>query len=219
MAAKFLNSKEFWRDLKTINAANKTLPTIIHSKEGITEITHILKNKYEALYYTSVPTSDNELSSINAEIDDRINCYNVRDIVITPAHINTCISQLKNNKSDGHKGFNSNHLINGSNCMNVLLSLLFTAMLTHGHYATELLKSTIISIPKDTTASLSTSDNYRGISLFNSISKLFDYVIIYICEDTFVTSDMQFGFKSQHSTTICTVIIIKRGCFTLFRGQ
>ena len=67
-------------------------------------------------------------------------------------------------------------------------------MLTHGHYPTELLKSTIISIPKDTTASLSTSDNYRGMSLFNRISELFDYVIMYICEDTFVTSDMQFGF-------------------------
>ena len=52
-----------------------TLPTIIDSKEGISEITHIFKNKYEALY-TSVPTSDTELSSINAEIDNRINCYN-----------------------------------------------------------------------------------------------------------------------------------------------
>ena len=48
------------------------------------------------ILYTSVPTSDTELSSINAEIDDRINCYNVRDIFITPAHINTCISQLRN---------------------------------------------------------------------------------------------------------------------------
>ena len=67
MAAKISNSKEFWRHIKTINAANKTLPTIVDSKEGISEITHILKNKYEALY-TSVPTSDTELSYINAEM-------------------------------------------------------------------------------------------------------------------------------------------------------
>ena len=71
MQFKFLNSKEFWRDIKTINAANITLPTIIDSKEGISEITHILKNKYEALY-TSVPTSDTELSSSNAEICQRL---------------------------------------------------------------------------------------------------------------------------------------------------
>ena len=206
LPAKFSNSKEFWRDIKTINAANKSLPTIVDSKEGISEITHILNNKYEALY-TSVPTSDTELSSINAEMDEKINCYNVRDIFITLAHINTCISQIKKYKSAGDKSFNSNHLINCSNHVNVILSLMFKAMLTHGHYPTKLLKSTLISIPKDTIASLSTSDTYRGISLFNNICKLLDYVIIYKYEDTFGTSDMQFGCKSQHSITMCTVIL------------
>ena len=48
----------------------------------------------------------------------------------------------------------------------------------HGHYQDNLLKSTIISIPKDAKASLSNVDNYRGISLSNSINKVFDYVII-----------------------------------------
>ena len=79
--------------IKTINSANKTLANIVDSKAGISEITHILQNKYEALYI-SVPTSDTELSSINAEIGDIINCYNVRDIFITTAHINTCIFQI-----------------------------------------------------------------------------------------------------------------------------
>ena len=51
-------------------------------------------------------------------------------------------------------------------------------MLGHGYYQTELLKSNIISILKDRTASLSNSDNYTGISLFNSTYKLYDYVII-----------------------------------------
>ena len=36
----------------------------------------------------------------------------------------------------------------------------------------------ITLIPTDTTASLSTSDNYRGTSLFNSICKLCDYIIM-----------------------------------------
>ena len=54
----------------------------------------------------------------------------IRDIFITPVHINTCISQRKNIKSDGDKGFNSNHLINGFNRVNRLLPLLFKVMLT-----------------------------------------------------------------------------------------
>ena len=62
--------------------------------------------------------------------------------------------------------------------------LLFNAMLFHGYYPSELLKSTIISLPKDKTASLSSSNNYRDISLFNSICKMYDYVIIDICGDS-----------------------------------
>ena len=80
-------------------------------------------------------------------------------------------------------------------------------MLTHGYYPKELVKSTIISIPKDKSISLSKSTNYRGISLFNSINKLFDYVIIDLCGDTLLTSEMQFGFKPKHSTTLCTTVL------------
>ena len=97
---------------------------------------------------------------------------------MTPKVIDKCLTSLKKNKSDGNKGFNSNHLIYGPPRLKILLSILFNSMLGHGYYPTELLKSYIISIPKDRTASLSNSDNYRGISLFNSICKMYDYVII-----------------------------------------
>ena len=71
--------------------------------------------------------------------------------------------------------------------------------LIHGYYPSQLLKSTIISIPKDKTDSLSDSNNYRGISLFNSVSKLFDYIIIHLCGNQLLTSDMQFGYKNSNS--------------------
>ena len=51
------------------------------------------------------------------------------------------------------------------------------------------------------------STNYRGISLFNSINKLFDYVIIDLCGDTLFTSEMQFGLKPKHSRTLCTTVL------------
>ena len=35
---------------------------------------------------------------------------------------------------------------------------------------------------------------------------MYDYVITELCRDFFSTRDMQFGFKENHSTTICTVI-------------
>ena len=126
---------------------------------------------------------------------------------MTPKVIDKCITSFKKNKSDGNNGFNSNHLTYGPPRLKILLSILFNSMLGHGYYPTELLKPNIISIPKDRTASLSNSDNYRGISLYNSTYKLYDYVIIELCKDSFSTSEMQFGFKENHSTTMCTVIL------------
>ena len=94
--------------------------------------------------------------------------------------------------------------------------MLFNAMLVHGYTPDDLLTSSIISIPKDRTASLTTSDNYRGISLFNAICKLFENVILLLYGDELQSSDMQFGYKQGHSTTLCT-LIYKRSCISLFK--
>ena len=56
---------------------------------------------------------------------------------------------------------------------------------------------------------MSSSDNYRGISLFNSLCKLFDYVFLELNADSFKTDAMQFGFKGNHSTVLCSVIYIE----------
>ena len=61
-------------------------------------------------------------------------------------------------------------------------------------------------ISEDSTASLTTSDNYKGISLFNAICKLFENVILLLYRDELQSSDMQFLYKQGHSTTLCTLI-------------
>ena len=82
-------------------------------------------------------------------------------------------------------------------------------MLTHGFNPEDLLLSTIISIPKDNRGSMNSSDNYRGIFLSNSICKLYDYVFIDLNMDYLKTDDMQFGFKDNHSTVLCTAVYIE----------
>ena len=53
------------------------------------------------------------------------------------------------------------------------------------------------------------SDNYRGIPLFNSICKVYDYTILDLCNYYFMTSDMQFGLKNKHSTIMCSLAYYK----------
>ena len=104
------------------------------------------------------------------------------------------------------RGFKSDHLIHSTHRFHVIIALLFNNMLVHGYTPDDLLKSSIISIPKDNTASLKSSDNYRGIPLFNIICKLFDNVILLLYGNELQSSDMQFGFKQGHSTTLCSLI-------------
>ena len=81
---------------------------------------------------------------------------------------------------------------------------MFRSIIFHGDYQDNLLKSTIISIPKDANV-----DNYKGVSLSNSINKLFDYVIIELYQNTLVSSDMQLVYKSQHSTALYSVFYLE----------
>ena len=133
----------------------------------------------------------------------------LQNIYVSTDIIAQFIKRLKISRSDGNYGFKSDYLINGSKILYILLSMLSRSMLIHGYNANDLVLSFIISIPKHIHSSLSSSDNYRGISLFNGICKLFDYVIMHTCNDYLCTSDMQFGFKPQHSTTICSLFITK----------
>ena len=45
-------------------------------------------------------------------------------------------------------------------------------------------------------ASFSSSDNCRGISLLNSICRVFDFAILDLCNDYFMTYDLQFVKKN-----------------------
>ena len=40
-------------------------------------------------------------------------------------------------------------------------------------------------------------DNYRGLTISPVISKLFEYVVFDLCRNFFVSSELQFGFKSK----------------------
>ena len=108
------------------------------------------------------------------------------DTRITPDIVRFCVGKLKAHKYDGKYGFKSDHLINGTNKMFTVWSIMFNAMLTHGFNPDDLLRSTIISIPKDSRGSMCSSDNYN-----------------------LQTCDLQFGFKSNHSTVICTAIYME----------
>ena len=74
-------------------------------------------------YYNSVPTSVDELSSLRDVMNRNIIVFEKG--TITSEIVKTCISKLNSGKDDGDIGFKSDHIINVTYRLNVLLSLLF----------------------------------------------------------------------------------------------
>ena len=49
------------------------------------------------------------------------------------------------------------------------------------------------------------SNNYRGISMSCTISKLFEIIFLNKINLSIKSNNCQFGFKNKHSTILCTL--------------
>ena len=108
---------------------------------------------------------------------------------------------------DGMKGTVSDLFIHATHRFYVIFNALLNSMLIHGHSPDEFILSVLVSIPKDTRGNLLTSDNYRGIALCSALSKVVDYVILEKYSDDLQSSNLQFAYKKDHSTTMCTAVL------------
>ena len=145
--------------MQKIDPSSNSISNTVDQAVGPEQITEKFLTKYEELF-NIVPKLQNVLAD-NIPFDTRI----------TPDIVRFCVGKLRPHKDNGKYGFKSDHFINGTNRLFTVLStcIMFNTMLTHCFNPDNLLRSTIISIPKDSRGSLCSSDNYRGISLSNSI--------------------------------------------------
>ena len=184
---------------------------------GEHNIALLFANKYEELY-SSVRYDEQSFSSIISKNTDDIksqcivsdvdsDCDIIHTHSITVQQIKCAISKLKHGKSDSIEQLSSDNFKNGTHMLNFYISVLFTCMLTHGIPPSGLLISTIVPIPKNKRSNLSNSSNYRAIALSSLLCKLFDTIIIEPHENNLISDDLQFGYKKQTSTMVCTSLL------------
>ena len=157
--------------------------------------------------YTSVPSNEDNISSIEQHIEQYIADAKPVDCVVTEKEVSEAVNELKNGKSDGFKGLISDHVKHAPKRLHTLLSLLLTTSIRHGYMPDDLLLATLSSIPKDPRADLCNSENYRGIALSSCLSKIFDIIVLKKHSKLLCTSDMQYAFKPKHGTTMCTMVL------------
>ena len=203
--------RDFWTEVKKVQKKVSSTPNVVDDSRGEEAISSLFSEKYEELY-NSVPYSDSEMADIRNKLDFEVlhrcatdKCY--CNHIISPADVECAVKKLKSNKADVNPSINSNHLINGCKQLFVHVSFLFNAMLQHSYVPDEMCLAALVPIPKDRNKSISDSNNYRSIALGSILGKVLDNIILDNHSAKLLTSDLQFGFKQNHSTTQCTFVL------------
>ena len=96
--------------------------------------------------------------------------------------------------------------MHSNNRLHHLLGVCFSAMLIHGYMPQGLMDTKIIPLVKNKCGKLSDKNNYRPVAISNSLSKVFELILLDRCEEYLWTSGNQSGFKANHSTEMCICI-------------
>ena len=78
-----------------------------------------------------------------------------------------------------------------------------------GHFQMIFLVSILIPIPKGPRVDVRKTQNYRAIELSCILCKILNNIIITSQRNVIKTSDLQFGYKSNCSTIMCSTLVIE----------
>jgi hypothetical protein len=128
----------------------------------------------------------------------------IKTIITNPNEVGCILRKLKTNKATGEDQIDNMILKNISRKTTVQLTYIINSILKLNHFPDQYKTAIVVPIPK-AGKSLNKKENFRPISLLNSISKVIEK-IMYRRFNTFldehnITQDSQFGFKNHHNTT------------------
>ena len=226
---------QFWNVIKNINKSVKSCPSVVDDQNTDLDIAKLFSNNYGTLFNSF---NDSNLDKIEHDVNELVknkcmlnkcpshknNSESGTDLTnkcytVTPELIAKCIRQLKSGKSDDTYDISSDHIKNASAPLHNVLSFIFTAMLQHGCSDTRFNASVIKPIPKNKNKSQNDSSNYRAIAINSIFSKLLDYIILNLIEKNIDSSHLQFAYKKEYSTSLCSFLVVETIQYYRSRGS
>jgi hypothetical protein len=199
--AKKLSTKDmtsFWKSIKAMNNKNIMLASSVNGVTGQHEISEMWREHYSGI----LNCVHNETNK--GRVESVLNTISKTDrYVIQPHDISDAISNLKHGKSVGYDLLAAEHYVYADYTLHVLLSLLFTSFLLHGHLPNDFMRTIVVPLITSKTGNLSDKNNYRPIALVTISSKIIELVFLNHIESYIETGDNQFGFKRKHGTDLC----------------
>lgn len=205
------DARDFWVEAKKMKSGGHSMPSVVDGVEGVEEICSLFKEKYEDLY-NSVSFNDIEMNEFLNVVSTKVNtvcefgsCENHH--VMNVDDVKCAVRKLKAGKSDANVNLCSDNFICACNDLFVHLSLLLNMFYFRFSAPAEMLTSILVPIPKNRKKALSNSGNFRSIAISSIVGKILDHIVLKNHSSVLQTSDLQFGFKSEHSTTQCSFIL------------
>ena len=160
------DDRTFWREIKNITSSNVKLPSRIGDVHGSDAVAGMGKEHYSSIFNA---VNGSNCSELHAELCDAYYEFD-RSVYVSPSEITEIINDLPCNKSPGLDGLTSEHLKFASSQLSVLLSILMSAILTHGRVPSAMLKSVMINnrmipIVKNKNKHITDTENYIPICL------------------------------------------------------
>ena len=194
----------FWLDVKSIKSNAPRFSPVVDGANGDTNIVNAFASKFSAVLYKhstssqTIPSAAIQSSLTESHLSAAIpGSYD---------QITEAISLLKSRKSDAFV-VTSEHLKYDSPVITYVLSSFFTAILRHGYMPLCFRDSVLVPILNKGNKDATDSSNYRPIALSSTFSKIVERLILSRYESVFATSSLQFGFKPDSSTSLCTAAI------------
>ena len=177
---------------------NSTRPDTVDGADNPEDIVEKFREVYSNLY-NSAPSPMNEFVKTVIMDGDSVN----EAMKITGNTVKEAAAKLKPGKSDISGSYTSDALLNGPDNLFMALASIFRSFLIHGTVTNSLLSCAFLPHVKSLKDPAKT-DSYRAIAASSMILKLFDNVILLLWRHLLTSDSLQFGFKENMSTTLCT---------------
>ena len=197
------DDREFWRHIKNVTNSKVKLPSRVGDAHGSADITTMWKEHYNEIFNMVTGSNCTELYT---ELCD-VQYVTDKSMSVYPSEISEIIKDLPCNKSPGLDGLMGEHLKYANGQLSVLLSILLSAILAHGHVPNSVLKSVLVPIIKNKNKRITDNGNYRPICLANVFTKVIEQILLSRLQNWLSTTCNQFGFKSKHGTEMCVFIL------------
>ena len=192
---------KFWRRVqKMSNNTGTNFASCVGGCSGVDDVTEMWKQHFDALYNKS---ADSRFRSV---FEDKManKLLDSGGVAFTVTDVMNAVHKQKLGKCPGPDDIHMEAFCYGGKRLCTLLCILFNACMKLGYMPSQLMNAVIVPLLKCKTGDLSDVDNYRAITLSNSISKILESLLFDFVVNTDDIDVYQFGFQKGVSTALCT---------------